>query len=90
MYRIRRAFENARDRGDEYFLVMQKPQGKDAERLTIIQSGKRGQMLMLSSQFGNGGPFTGGGWGFAFVGMFNTAEPWEEHAAYLRALDFKW
>ena len=90
MYRIRRAFENARDRGDEYFLVMQKPQGKDTERLTIIQSGRRGQMLMLSSELGHGGPFTGGGWGFALYGLFNTDEPWEEHEEVLRTLDFKW
>jgi hypothetical protein len=89
MDKTKQIFDAFKDRGDEYMLIVQKRQ-ENAEPLTILRGGDRHSMLMEQSAFCSTSPWTGGGWGFAFVGMFNTAEPWEEHAAYLRALDFKW
>lgn len=82
-------FEAFKDRGDEYMLICQKRQ-ENAEPLTITRGGDRNQMLLERSEFCSMSPFTGSGWGFAFVGLLNTDEPWEEHESYLRALDFKW
>lgn len=90
MYKTKQIFDAFKDRGDEYMLILQKRQG-EAEPLTIIRGGKRGNLLMEQMDFGSGGPYSGGkSWGFSFVAMLNTSEPWEEHEAQLRALDFKW
>lgn len=90
MYAIKQAFDRFKNRGDEYMLIVQKRQ-ENAEPLTIIRGGKRSRLLFEQMQFCSGGPYSGGkDWGFAFVGLFNTDEPWQEHEEYLRALDFKW
>jgi hypothetical protein len=83
MYPAKNIFEVARDKGDEYILICMKRQ-QNAEPLVIYRSGTRDDMLTAQAEFCS----TGGGWGFAYVGMFNTAEPWEEHEAYLRTFGF--
>jgi hypothetical protein len=83
-------FNAFKDRGDAYMLIVQKRQ-ESAEPLTIIRGGKRGNMLMEQMQWCSTSPYAGGiKWGFSFVALLNTEEPWEEHASYLRSLDFKW
>lgn len=89
MRQSQQVFETARDRGDDCMLICMKRQ-ENAEPLIVYRSGDRHDMLMTQAEFCSTSPFTGGGWGFAFVGLFNTAEPWEGHAEYLRGLDFKW
>ena len=89
MNRVKQAFECARDRGDGYFLVMQKKEGKEIEPLTLILSGGRGEIYMLANEFGTGGPYTGGGHGFAQYGIFSLEQPWEDAEEALRVLDFK-
>lgn len=90
MYLAKQAFDNAKDRGDEYIIFIQKRQTPEPH-LTFSVSGTKGKCRFAQLDFCSSGPYSGGGnWGYSYVAMFNTSEPWEEHEAYLRGVGFKW
>jgi hypothetical protein len=82
------AFENAKRRGRESILFMTKDDGVDKEPLVLIDSGRRKDMLMRQLEYGSG--VYSNGWGYTFVGLFDTREEWDEVAATLRVLNFDW
>jgi hypothetical protein len=90
MYLAKQAFDSARKRGDEYIIIIQKRQ-TPGPNLTFAVTGSKGKCHFAQMEFCSSGPYSGGNnWGYSYVAMFNTSEPWEEHEAYLRAVDFHW
>lgn len=76
---IKRIFEVARDRGNEYMLIMQKKQ-ENAEPLTVFLYGDWYGVQISRLDFKD----------YAYVHVLNTARDWEEHEEYLRGLGFEW